>query len=86
MSDSIPNSPQELFSHLPPEKQLLAACDNQIQLLKLMQQNCSDYEDDDIVEINAAEYKQCLVSWLWAVESLKTWVKTCMKIKQLFSR
>ena len=86
MSDSIPNSPQELFSHLPPEKQLLAACDDQIQLLKLMQQNCSDYEDDDTVEINAAEFKRSLVSWLWAVESLKTWVKTCMKIKQLFSR
>ena len=68
MSDSIPNSPNELFRNLPPEQALDALLGTQLQLIKLMQENTCGHDDDAMIEVNVGQLKSVLHSFRFVVE------------------
>lgn len=68
MSDSIPNSPNDLFRNLPPEQALDALLGTQLQLIKLMQKNTSGHDDDAMIEVNVGQLKSVLNSFRFVLE------------------
>ena len=85
MSDSIPNSPSELFSNLPPEKQLLSSLETDVRYIKQFQEYISDAKDDEIFEIKIGELRSMLTCWLAANQSLNDSFRRVMKLRQFLN-
>ena len=86
MSDSIPNSPSEFFSNLPPEKRLLSSLETDARYIKQFQEHISGAKDDEIFEIKIGELRSMLTCWLAANESLNDSFRGIMKIRQFINR
>ena len=82
MSDSIPNSPSEFFSNLPPEKQLLSSLEADVRYIKQFQEYISDAKDDEIFEIKIGELRSILTCWLAANESLNDSFRRVIKLRK----
>jgi hypothetical protein len=86
VSDSIPNSPSEFFSNLPPEKQLLSSLETDVRYIKEFQEYISNAKDDEIFEIKIGELRSILTCWLAANESLNDSFRRVIKLRQFLDR
>ena len=82
MSDSTPNSPNEFFANLPPEKQLLSTLETDARYIKQFQEYISDAKDDEIFEIKIGELRSMLICWLAANDALDDSFRRVIKLKQ----
>ena len=86
MSDSTPNSPNEFFANLPPEKQLLSTLETDARYIKQFQEYISDAKDDEIFEIKIGELRSMLTCWLAANESVNDCFRRVIKLRQFLDR
>ena len=86
MPDSTPNSPNEFFANLPPEKQLLSSLETDVRYIKQFQEYISDAKDDEIFEIKIGELRSMLTCWLAVNQSLNDCFRGIIKIRDFFNR
>ena len=86
MPDSTPNSPNEFFANLPPEKQLLSSLETDARYIKEFQEYISDAKDDEIFEIKIGELRSMLTCWLAVNESLDDSFRRIIKIREFLNR
>jgi hypothetical protein len=86
MSDSTPNSPNEFFANLPPEKRLLSSLETDVRYINQFLEHISDAKDDEIFEIKIGELRSMLICWLAVNESLNNSYRGILKIRQFLNR